>query len=235
MRKPILLGMIFCSLLLLSPIRARAYLFSDGEWHSTTFNTDSQYLTPLAEADLDGNGIPEKIILNNDRAFIETNGENVWENPSGWKVIQAQIGDLNHDDKPELILLIRRAFRPWPVDKWLPYGGRIDDFQDSSGMGCHIILIGWQGERYKEIWAGSSMAQPALAIGAADFDQDGQVELVTMEGIYDDKSTYPGKAIKLWEWNGFGFSLLTSLPGNYNNFMIFTSQSKQNPISIITY
>ena len=222
-------------MLQLSPIRVSAYRVSEEAWQSTPFSTDALYMLPLTQADLDGDGVPEKISIINDQVFLATNGQIVWESPSDWHVIQALISDLDHDGHPEFTLLIRRPFQSWPVDQWLPYGGRIADFQDASGMSNHIILIGWRDGRYKEIWAGSSMSQPALAIDVADLDQDGQVELVTMEGIYDDQSFFPGKAIKLWEWNGFGFSLLSSLPGKFNNFMIFTSPSELNSTSIIAY
>lgn len=227
--------LIFCSSLQLSPIRVNAYHFTGAGLLSSPFSTDAQFIPPITQVDLDGNGVPENIVINNDQAFLISNGQYVWESPSDWQVLQTLISDLDQDDKPEITLLIRRPFHPWPVDQWLPFGGRIEDFQDSSGMSCHIIMIGWKDERYKEIWAGSSLSQPALSIAAADLDQDGQIELITMEGVYDERSVFPGKTLKLWEWNGFGFSLLTSLPGKYNNFMIFTSRSKQSAITIITY
>jgi len=235
MRKSILLAILFCSLFQLSPIRVKAYRIVDETWLPIQFDSDVKLVTPATQADLDGNGILEKVILKNGHASLKTNGITVWESPPDWQVKQALISDLNHDDQAELTLLIQRPYRPWPVDQWLPYGGRIADFQDSSGMSCHIILIGWKDGRYKEIWAGSSMSQPALVIGVADLNQDGRVELITMEGTYNDKSIFPGKAFKLWEWNGFGFSLLSSLPGEFNNFMIFKSQSEHNTTSIIAY
>ena len=235
MRKFLLYVLIFCSLLQLSPIRVQSYKIIDEVWQPTSFRADTDIVLPLTQADLDGNGIPEEVSIHKGHASLKTNGMTVWESPTDWQVKQALISDLNQDDQAELTLLIERPYQPWPVDKWLPYGGRIVDFQDSSGMSCHIILIGWQDGRYKEIWAGSSMSQPALLIGAADLNQDGRVELISMEGTYNNKDIFPGKAIKLWEWNGFGFSLLASLPGQFNNFMIVRSPLDLNATSIIAY
>jgi len=227
--------MIIFSLLQLSPIRVQSYNIIDEVWQPTSLRADAEIILPLTQADLDDNGIPEEVIIDNGHASLKTNGITVWKSPSDWQVKQAVMSDLNQDGQAELTLLVQRPYRPWPVDQWLPYGGRIADFQDSSGMSCHIILIGWKEGRYKEIWAGSSMSQPALVIGAADLNQDGRAELITMEGTYNHKSIFPGKAIKLWEWNGFGFSLLSSLPGEFNNFMIFKSPSNHKATSIIVY
>lgn len=234
-RKPILLGMIICTLLQLSPVSIHVYKFSGNTWSSTSYPVDTQIMPPLTRADLDGDGQLDILVHENNQTNIVSNGLVVWKSPSDWQVIQALISDLNLDGKHEVTLLIRRPFRPWPVDRWLPYGGRISDFQDSSGQGCHIILIGWMDGRYKEIWAGSSMSQPALAIGAADFNQDGRVEMVTLEGAYNDTNSSTGNAIKLWEWNGFGFSLLSTLTGEFDNFKIIQSPTNQNTTLILVH
>lgn len=234
-RKSIIYGLIFCSLLQISPVRVSAYRYSDGEWQPVPFSADTRILLPVMNADLDGNGLNEEVNIENGHANLTTTGTTVWESPTDWQVKQVLISDLNQDGRAELILLIDRPYKPWPVDQWLPYGGRIEYFQDANGMSSHIILIGWKEGRYREAWAGSSMSQPALEIGTADLNQDGRVELVTMEGTYDDRGIFPGKAIKLWEWNGFGFSLLASLPGDLNQFMIFRSASEENNTFIITY
>lgn len=230
-----LLGIVLCSLLQLSPIRVNAYQSADAGWQPAPFRADAQFIAPITRADLDGNGVEEEVMLTNERVHLMSNGISEWDSPADWQVKQALISDLNQDNQAEITLLVRRPYRPWPVDQWLPYGGRIEDFQDASGMSSHIILIGWKDGRYREIWAGSAMSQPALTIAAADVNQDGRIELITMEGTYIHKRLFPGKAIKLWEWNGFGFSLLASLPGKFNNFMLFGSPMQFNVPLLIVY
>ncbi len=130
----------------------------------------------------------------------------LWQSPSEWSVSEAQITDLNHDGINEVVLLVWRAFQPWPVDKILPHGGRIESHQNHEGQSCQLILIGWQRDDYREIWAGSALANPISNVMAADLDGDGLVELAALEYDYDAKQK--GGQLTIWRWIGFGFSLL---------------------------
>jgi hypothetical protein len=130
-------------------------------------------------------------------------------------VVQAQISDLNRDGRPEATLLVWRPFKPWPVDAWLPHGGRIQNFHDSRGASCHIILIGWKQGAFRELWAGSAMADPVKSFAAADLTGTGRQYLATLEGAYDDPLPAPARRIKIWEWNGFGFSIVNELEDSF--------------------
>jgi hypothetical protein len=172
-------------------------------------------LEPLLQADLNGDGQPEVLLLQQYRLEILSAGLPAWQNPPGWRVVQAQITDLNRDGRPEAALLVWRPFRPWPVDRWLPYGGRIAGFHDKQGNSCQIILIGWRGDEYGELWAGSALAEPVRSFAAADLNGDGFQELVTLDGRYADPRTAPGRKLKVWEWNGFGFSVVYGMDGTF--------------------
>jgi hypothetical protein len=212
-------------MLQLTPVNVHYYLYSDGRWIKSIPPIKVQIQSISTHTDLDGDGKIEELTLVNGQANIRSNGILLWTSPSSWQVKQTLINDLDRNGQPEVILLVRRPFNPWPVDRWLPYSGRIIKFQDGSGYGCHIILIGWKDHRYKEFWAGSSMAEPALYINAADLNQDGNLELITLESTYGQANLIPGHAIKIWEWNGFGFSLLTSITGKFQGFDILQSES----------
>ena len=153
-------------------------------------------------------------------AMISSNGQAIWQSPESWQVIQAGITDLNHDDVPEVALLVWRPFRPWPVDKWLPYGGRIASFQDERGNSCHIILIGWIDGLFREIWAGSALAEPVKSFSAADLNGDGLQELITLEGKYSDPESESAHDMKVWEWNGFGFSVVSKIDGIFSKMAV---------------
>jgi hypothetical protein len=171
-------------------------------------------------ADFNGDGVPESLSLTDGRLAIFSNNRSVWQSPAGWTVVQAEITDLNQDGTPEATLLVWRTFRPWPVDQWLPHGGRIDNFHDGEGNSCHIILIGWRGSEYAELWSGSALAEPVRSFTAAVLDGDNLQDLVTLEGSYGDAHSAPAHALKIWEWNGFGFSVVSGIEGIFDKLVL---------------
>jgi hypothetical protein len=196
----------------------RAELSSQPAWPAITA---ARAVPPPAAADLDGDGKAESLRLEAGQAQIDHDGRVAWRSPAEWRVAQALIGDLDRDGQPEVDLLVWRPFRPWPVDRFLPYGGRIDSFQDSQGYSCQIILITWRGEAFQERWAGSALAEPLRSFAAADLDRDGRQELVGLETRYNAPALASAQAISVWEWNGFGFSLLARRTGAIRQMAIY--------------
>lgn len=180
----------------------------------------SRLVMPLQEADLDGNGAPERLELTDGLLKIYSGSEITWQSPKEWQIIQAAIVDLNHDGLPEVALLLWRPFKAWPVDQWLPNGGRIADFHDANGQSCHVILIGWRNHGYQELWAGSPMADPIKSFSVADLDGDNIQELVALETRYSEPRSAPGRTLKVWKWNGFGFSIVSSVDGSFNKMAL---------------
>jgi hypothetical protein len=178
-------------------------------------------------ADFDQDGFHETLTLTEGHAIIATGDEVRWQSPGPWKVRQAMLADLNRDGLPEAVLLVWRPFKPWPVDEWLPSGGRINNFHDARGLSCHIILIGWYQDSFRERWAGSALAAPVNRFAAADLTGDGQQYLITLEGKYDDLPSAPARNLKVWEWNGFGFSIVTEVPGSFSLMAIAQIQGGQ--------
>ena len=177
-------------------------------------------VTPLTQSDLDGNGSPETLSLTSGKLSIFSGGEVVWQSPLTWQIVQAAISDLDHDEKPEVTLLLWRPFHPWPVDRWLPNGGRIAKFHNTQGQSCHIILIGWTRGGYHELWAGSAMADPITSFAVADLNGNNAQELVALEGRYKDPASSPARTLKVWEWNGFGFTVVSSLDGVFSKMSL---------------
>lgn len=196
-----------------TPAPLRAFSLEPGGLFPESISPGSEPLPMLQEANLDGKGIPETLSLTNGILTIFSGNEIAWQSPSDWQIVQAAIADVNHDGQPEVVLLLWRPFRTWPVDQWLPHGGRIADFHDANGQSCHIILIGWRGNGYHELWAGSALADPITVFAAVDLDGDNIQELVTLEGRYADSRSAPAHTLKVWKWNGFGFSIVSSMDG----------------------
>jgi len=186
-----------------------------------------QPVQPLAVADLNRDGNPERIDLADGQLFIYAQSDSAtlaWQSPPDWQVKQALVTDLNHDTFPELALLVWRPFQPWPVDSYLPHGGRIADHQNRRGLSCHLVLIGWLSSGFGELWAGSALARPLRSLVAADLDGDGQQELSVLESRYNDPAFLPARSLAIWNWNGFGFDLQARTEGRFKHLQAVRSR-----------
>jgi hypothetical protein len=203
-----------------SPVPLRAWRYDFQGFSRQPIPYLPLALAPLTTGDLNGDGIQEEISTRDSRAEIRTAGVVAWRSPEGWLVKQAILADLNLDGRLEAVLLVWRDFRPWPVDQFMPNGGRIAGFHNPQGESCHLVLIGWKKTGYGELWAGSALAEPLLKIAAIDLNEDGEQELAVLESDYQDPPGYPARAFSAWEWNGFGFSLLARAKGKFRQLQV---------------
>jgi|SRR5688572_3794266 len=212
------------ALALVTPVPIWAWELHDTALERVSVPSGAHIVAAETSADFDQDGLRETLTLTAGHAAIKTGDEVRWQSPEKWQIRQAQITDLNGDGSPEAALLVWRPFKPWPVDAWLPNGGRINDFHDSRGLSCHIILIGWYQDSFRERWAGSALAEPVNHFAVADLRGDGQQYLITLEGKYDDLPSTPSRNLKVWEWNGFGFTVVSTLPGSFSLMAIAQMQ-----------
>lgn len=220
------------ALALVSPAPIHAWRLSDLRLKRVPVPAALRVIQAQTSADFDHDGIPETLTLAGGRAAIQTESQTRWQSPSAWQVEQVQITDLNRDGMPEAALLVWRPFKPWPVDAWLPNGGRINSFHDSNGMSCHMILIGWNQDSLRELWAGSALVEPVDRFAAADLLGDGRQYLVTLEGEYDDSPSAPARRLMVWEWNGFGFTIVNELEGSFR--LLVPVQMEDGRVLILT-
>ena len=201
----------------------------DGQGLVETSASPPKWTIPAADpVDLDGDGQPERVKLQAGKAEIHSDSQPVWSSPSEWEVVQADITDLNNNGSPEVSMLVWRPFSPWPIAAYIPHPGRIQDFHDREHRSCHLILIGWSRGAYRELWAGSALADPLSTFTAVDINQDGRQELAALESRYN-VPFFATRSITVWEWNGFGFTLLTRGPKGYFHSlnMIRTSNGQE--------
>ncbi|HSB00937.1 MAG TPA: VCBS repeat-containing protein [Anaerolineales bacterium] len=208
------------ALMLVSPAQLRAWQLADSSLRQVPVPVRMNPVSEKMSADFDLDGKLETLALADGHASIQTGDRVRWRSPQAWQVRQALVADLNQDGRPEAALLLWRPFQPWPVDAWLPHGGRIENFHDSDGNSCHIILIGWFKNSFRERWAGSALAEPVESFAAADLTGSGEQFLVTLEAHYNDPASAPARYLKVWEWNGFGFSLVSTLDGPFSRMAI---------------
>jgi hypothetical protein len=214
MRPLLLILFSFLALLLVAPTHLSFFTWSDhGLVEASSSPSGFTILSP-SPTDLDQDGQPEIVILQGGKVEIRRDDRLLWSSPSSWDITQVEIADLNHDGKSEVALLLWREFAPWPIDAYIPHPGRIQDFHDRENRSCHLILIGWSQGAFRELWAGSALADPLSAFTAIDINQDGYQELAALESQYN-APLFATQSITIWEWNGFGFTLLSRGPKGY--------------------
>lgn len=202
------------ALLLVAPSPINLFTLSDQGLITVSPPPSGIMTSNSLSSDLDGDGYSETILHKNGHLDILSQGLVLWSSPQEWQITQAEITDFNRDDVPEITLLLWRDFSPWPIDAYIPHPGRIMDFHDQENRSCHLILIGFRQGSYVELWAGSALADPLSTFTSADLNHDGYQELIALEGQYD-AHLFESFSLTVWEWNGFGFSLLTRGPQGY--------------------
>ena len=125
--------------------------------------------------------------------------------PSTWRITASALADMTGDGSPEWALVVWRPWRDWPIQSWSTSPSPIADFHDAAGKSCHLILLDLRDGR--EVWAGSALPAPILALTVGDVDGDGRSEVVTLEGDYATGRNGLASRVDVWKWNGFGFTL----------------------------
>jgi hypothetical protein len=123
--------------------------------------------------------------------------------PPDWHVTASAFADVTYDGVPEWVLVVWRPWRDWPIQRWLPVPSPISGFHDAAGDSCHLILLD-PGDGH-EIWAGSALPAPLLAMAVGDVDGDRHAEVVTLEGDYRTGRGGPATHVGIWRWEDFGF------------------------------
>jgi hypothetical protein len=221
--KPRLILIALFVILTLSPVPYQLWSVQ-SEFQTTVQHDYSQWqnIPPKPLTSIVFGGSQDCLVYAHDSVKIEDcqgkAGSIKWESPVSWNVTEAISADLNRDGKNELVMVVWRPHKNWPIDSYLPSGGRISSFHDRNGLSCHLILVGWDGKKYRELWAGSSLIDPIFDIHASDLDNDGNEELVALEGKYDNKNRVGN--LTVWDWSGFGFRLRTRQQGDFSEFGI---------------
>ena len=150
--------------------------------------------------------------------------------PDTWDIFDAFYTDLTGDAIPECVLLVWRPWQDWPIMRWVEGPSPIAANRDADGYSAHIILVTPTERGYRELWAGSALADPLLAIAAADVNGDGLVELIALEGDYETGRNGPAHHITVWRWNDFGFTLQWRSPlGRFNGLHLYTLENHALP------
>ncbi len=125
--------------------------------------------------------------------------------PPDWRIAASTLADVTGDGLPEWVLIVWRPWRDWPIQDWSPAPSPIAEFHDAAGDSCHLILL--DPRDGQQVWAGSALPAPLLALAVGDVDGDAHNEVLALEGDYLTGWSGPAGSVVVWKWNGFGFSL----------------------------
>jgi hypothetical protein len=164
-------------------------------------------LVQTGAIDLTGDGTPEQVERTGDQVVVYQDGVEVWRCPPEWQVADLALGDPNDDGRFELLL----AF-------WKP---------DAAGAPrSHPFIVGYRQGLYRTLWGGSAVSDPIHEVALGDVDGDGAQELVVLEELDGG----PERAVAVWHWHGWGFSLGWRSPGDhYRDLVLVPNESGQPP------
>ncbi len=158
-------------------------------------------ISAVREADLDGDGIPERLRLERGNLVIERGGAVIWSSPEGWWIDDFAVGDLTRDGRPDL------SFSVWKSGDYgtsRPFWVTEEDLDVRN----HFFVYRLDDDGLMPVWQSSNLAAPNCAIAAADADGDGLQELIVAEGSYDERPDCRAQHLAVWSWGGWGFSNL---------------------------
>jgi poly-gamma-glutamate capsule biosynthesis protein CapA/YwtB (metallophosphatase superfamily) len=142
----------------------------------------------IGQIDMTGDGIPERITLGKGTLRVFKGDQEVYASHPSWQVVDASVGDPNHDGRFEALLLL------WKQD------------QPGAPVTTHPFILGHRNGEYKVIWGGSATTAWVQAVAVGDVDGDSLDELVTVERDPDALPCDQRYRIVVMKWNGWGFT-----------------------------
>lgn len=156
-------------------------------------------LVTVRDADLDDDGIPERLTLMRGALSVERDGTEIWSSPAGWWIDDLIVGDLTRDGQADL------SFSVW---KSGDYGSSRPFWvtEEDLDIRNHLFVYRLEADGLAPVWQSSNLAAPNCALAAADTDGDGLQELIVAEGAYGTRPDCQATHLAVWRWGGWGFS-----------------------------
>jgi len=195
------------------PTPWRVYAFQDGAFHPLVLlRQQAASLLVSRPSDLTATPSPEHV-------------------PSTWRVTASALANVTGDGQSEWVLVVWRPWRDWPIQSWSTAPSPIAGFHDAAGESCHLILLDPRDGR--EVWAGSALPAPILALAVGDVDGDGRSEVGTLEGDYATGRNGPASRVDVWKWNGFGFTLEWRSPSSILHQLRLTDANDDGILDVV--
>jgi hypothetical protein len=157
--------------------------------------------------DLTGDGVLEQVRLVGEQVIVYHDGAEVWRGLPEWRVADLALGDPNDDGRGEMLLAL-----------WKPDAG--------GTLLSHPFIVGYRGGAYRVLWGGSAATDPIYEVELGDVDGDGVQELIVLE------ERDGGRALTVWRWHGWGFSLAWRSPQGCYRDLTLTPGEMASPAII---
>ena len=166
------------------------------------------------QADLDNDSVPENYDLENGRLTITENEKMIWQSQSDWWIDDFVLADSNNDGIVDINLSLWKS-GSFGTSK--PFWVKENDMSVKN----HFFVLDFSGGTIKQVWGSSNLAEPNCEFKIVDVDNDGENDLVVVEGNYSQKPKCTGNYVAVWKWNDWGFSNeWRSEKGNFANLEI---------------
>jgi poly-gamma-glutamate capsule biosynthesis protein CapA/YwtB (metallophosphatase superfamily) len=113
-------------------------------------------------------------------------------------VVDAAIGDVEGNGRPDLVVAFRRRFKPTNVSPLIPRARLVD----KHGRAAHVGL--YRPRDLRPRWVAGTLLRPVVRLAPCDG---------SLAVAYSSLNDPTVVATGAWRWSGFGFTPLPDLPG----------------------
>jgi hypothetical protein len=141
----------------------------------------------------------EKIAIHDGVLTISENEKIIWSSNQVWWVDSYYIADVDGDGKNNLALSVWKSgnfgsSKPF----WIK--------ENDPAVKNHFFVFSFKDKRVVPLWQSSNLSVPNCEFLLSDLDSDKIMELVVLEGTYNDNQTCESNYLAVWQWNDWGFS-----------------------------
>lgn len=109
----------------------------------------AHWMNQVEMCDIDGDGMPEKVIVQNRRLKIEKDGGILYSSDPDWKIVNCLITDVDGDQVPEILMFL---WKRGSFEKYHPFWE-----EDNDEYSQHIFIYHWLDEEMKPVWKSSKL------------------------------------------------------------------------------
>lgn len=150
------------------------------------------------KVDANGDDELEDYILTNGILEVRQNNRIIWKSPDNWWIDSLVIADSTHNGQLNLNLSL------WKSGNYgfsMPFW----ETENDPSVKNHFFVYEYKDGQLKQVWGSSNLSKPNCEISFKDIDNDGQQELLVIEGEYTNDYSCQGNYLAVWKWQSWGF------------------------------